>query len=261
MKIRRIYAVTLRSLYSSIHSLDKMTDAFYWPMIDLFLWGLTGTYFITTSENPTPILHWIVAAIVLWTVVYRAQYEISGNLLEELWSRNLVNLFVSPLKFSEWLIGFLAVGIIKSIASLAFAGVLALFLYKFQVLILGWRLLGYAGILLMTGWALGFFVTGIILRYGTRIQAIAWTIVWVIAPFAAVYYPMSILPEWGQYVARLIPITYVFEDMRLVIQTGSGNNINLLYGFALNGFYLILSYIFIRRSFSAVLKRGLVKVY
>ena len=261
MKIRRIYGVILRSLYSSVHSLDKTVDAFYWPMIDLFLWGLTGTYFITTSDSSSPILEWIVTAIVLWTVIYRAQYEISGNLLEELWSRNLVNLFVSPLKFSEWLAGFLFVSIIKSAASLAFASFLAFVFYQVSILTFGWRLLGYAGILLMTGWWLGLFVTGIILRYGTRIQAIAWTIVWVIAPFAAVYYPVSILPEWGQHVSSLIPITYVFEDMRAVIQTGNGNNANFLYGLFLNGFYLILAYVFIQRSFRKVIERGLVKVY
>lgn len=261
MKIRRIYGIILRSLYTFRHSLDKIVDSFYWPLIDLILWGLTGTYFIAISESPDPVLQWIVAAIVLWTVVYRAQYEISGNFLEELWSRNLVNLFVSPLKFSEWLAGFMVVGILKSIVSLAFAGVVCFILYKFYILVFGWRLLGYAIILLMTGWWLGLFVTGIILRYGTRIQAIAWTIVWVIAPFAAIYYPMSVLPEWGQYVSELIPISYIFEDMRAVIQTGSGDNSNFIYGALLNGFYLILSYVFIEKSFRKVIERGLVKVY
>jgi len=261
MKIRRIYGVILRALYCFRHSLDKMVDTFYWPAIDLCLWGITSIYFMAKAEHAALITQAIVTAIALWTVVYRAQYEVSGNLLEELWSRNLVNMFVAPLTFQEWLSGFLLVGIVKSAISLGFAGVLAAFLYGVSLSIFGWRLVAYAAILLMCGWVLGLLVTGIILRYGTRIQAIAWTVVWVIAPFAAIYYPASILPAWAYRIAQFVPITYVFEDMRSVITGGSGSNRGLWYGFLLNCAYLGLSYLFITRSFRKVLERGLVKVY
>src|SRR5205814_5737700 len=127
MKIHRIQGIIIRYLYLFKHSLDKQSDAFSWPTIDLLIWGLTGAYLQSFSSN-NQIITLIVSGIVFWYIVWRSQYEVTVNMLEELWDKNLINTFVSPLLFSEWITSLLILGIIKALISLFFTTMLALFL-------------------------------------------------------------------------------------------------------------------------------------
>jgi ABC-2 type transport system permease protein len=113
---------------------------------------------------------------------------------------------------------------------------------------------------MLTGWWVGFGVAGIILRYGTRVQTLAWSLVAVFAPFSAIYYPLSILPHWAQMVAAVIPVSYIFEGSRQIIATGQIDMSKLIVSFVLNALYILLSFLFLERSFKKVLKKGLVKV-
>jgi ABC-2 type transport system permease protein len=233
---------------------------FYWPTIDLLVWGLTSAYLRSFAPKTSPIILIIVSGILLWLITWRAQYEISVGLLEDLWNKNLINIFVSPLKFSEWIAAFLIVGIVKALVSVLFASGVAFLLYKVHIMIYGIYLVPFFASLMLTGWAIGFFVAGLILRYGTRIQALAWSFVAVFSPFAAIYYPVSILPGWAQTIAAFIPISYIFEGSRQLIATGQMDTNKLLISFGLNIVYLILTFWFLLRSFKAVLNKGLVKV-
>ena len=260
MKLHRIYGIVLRYLFLFRRSFDRLSDAFYWPTIDLVVWGLTSAYLRSFAPKTSPIILIIVSGILLWLVTWRAQYEISVGLLEDLWNRNLINIFVSPLKFSEWITSFLVVGILKAIASVVFASGVAYLLYHVHILGFGLLLVPFFASLMLTGWAIGFFVAGLILRYGTRIQTLAWSFVAVFSPFAAIYYPVSILPDWAQVVAKFVPISYVFEGAREIIATGHVDMNKLTASFALNTVYILLSFWFLTRSFKKVLNKGLVKV-
>lgn len=260
MKFHRIYGIILRYVFHFLRSWDRLTDAFYWPTIDLIVWGLTSAYFKTFAPDTSPIILIMISGILLWLVVWRAQYEITVNLLEELWSRNLINIFVSPLKFSEWIISFLILGIIKGIISLGFAMIVAYLLYKVQIFMYGFYLIPFIALLIMNAWWIGFFVAGIILRYGTRVQTVAWSMVALISPFCAIYYPVSILPVWAQKTSLFIPLSYVFQGSREIINTGKLDPTMLVVSFVLTIFYLILSLFYLRSSFSAILKKGLVKL-
>lgn len=260
MKIHRIYAIVLRYLFLFRRSFDRLTDAFYWPTIDLLVWGLTSTYLRSFASDSSAIMLIIVSGILLWLVTWRAQYEISVGLLEDLWNQNLINIFVSPLKFSEWIIAFLITGIIKAIVSVIFASGVAYVLYKVHIFSYGYYLLPFFLSLMLTGWAIGFFVSGLILRFGTRIQTLAWSFVALFSPFAAIYYPVSVLPDWAQKVASLIPISYIFEGSREIINTGSMDIYKLIISLILNVIYLVFSVWFISHSFKKVLDKGLVKV-
>lgn len=260
MKLHRIYGIVLRYLYLFRRSFDRLSDAFYWPTIDLLVWGLTSSYLRSFAPKTSPIILIIVSGILLWLITWRAQYEIGVNLLEDLWNKNLINIFVSPLKFSEWVMSFLIVGIVKALVSVIFASGVAYLLYRVHILSYGIYLLPFFISLMLTGWAIGFFVAGLILRHGTRIQTLAWSFVAVISPFSAIYYPLSILPHWAQLIGRTIPITYIFEGARQIIATRHINTNNLMISFALNIVYLTLSFIFLERSFKKVLQKGLVKV-
>jgi ABC-2 type transport system permease protein len=233
---------------------------FYWPAIDLTLWGLTGKYFISLSENSLPVLTAIVYGILLWIVPWRAQSEISTGVLAEFWDKNLPNIFVSPLKFSEWIVSLILMGIIKGSISIAFASLIAFLLYQVNFYQYGAYFLPFLFLLIMTGWWLGFIVAAIVLRYGSKVQTFAWTVTWAIAPFSAIYFPVSILPKWAQTIAYLLPSSYVFEGAREVIYKHTLNWNLLLISFLLNIVYLSISIFLFWLSYKKAFKRGLQSV-
>jgi ABC-2 type transport system permease protein len=239
------------------HSFDRLSDMFYWPLMDLILWGLTGLYFAKLNMNNFHSIDIILTGVVFWLVIWRGQYEINLNLLSELWDKNLVNLFVTPLKLSEWIISLLIFGLLKMLASLMFVSLLAFILYKYNVLMYGLFIIPIVISLLITGWAIGFFIAGILIRYGQRVQTFAWIGGALLAPFSAVYYPLSILPVWVQKVALFVPSSYMFEGMREFIVTHSISYEKFLISFALNIAYLILSIWFFKSMFNKSKKLGL----
>lgn len=261
MKLHRIWGMVLRSLYGFKHSYDKMSDAFYWPTLDLFLWGLTSAFIQNSTSGLPNILLIVISGIVFWIIFWRAQYEITIGVLEEIWNKNLINIFITPLRFSEWVTAWLVVGVLKGLVSFAYAAVLALILYKTNVFVYGFHTLPFLFLLLLSGWWIGFMIASVIVRYGSRVQTLAWSMPWVLAPFSAIYYPVSVLPDWAQFVAAFLPTSYVFEGMRQVMAGGGLNIEKVLISLGLNIFYLIIGILLLKRSFKKLLERGLVKLY
>lgn len=261
MKINTIWAILLRHLYLFRRSIDKMVDAFYWITVDLLIWGVTSLYFQSLAPNAQQMTFMLISGVILWNVAYRGQVDISMSLLEELWNKNLINIFVSPLTFQEWMSSLMLLSIIKSIISFIFGSIVGYLLYKVGILNLYPHLLVFIGLLMMTGWWLGLFISGIILRFGTRVQALAWTLVWIVSPFSAIYYPLKVLPKWAQIVSKIVPTSYIFEESRNLLFNGQIEYSNLAISAGLNLIYLFAGYIFIKRSFKKVLEKGLVKVY
>ncbi len=261
MKLHRIYAITLRHLFNLLHSLDRLSDVFYWPVMDLFLWGITSSYFRAISGSGSQFVVFIVCGILLWILTWRAQFEITNNVLAELWDKNLINIFVSPLGFAEWIISGFVMGILKGGISIAFASVAAYLMYKVNILQFGWHLVPFSILLIMAGWWIGLFIAAILMRYGTKVQTLAWALVWAVAPFSALYYPVSYLPNWAQKVAYAIPTSYVFEAEREFLSLGTVNYHMLMISFLLNCVYLTLALIFIHKSFKKILNRGLISMY
>ena len=261
MKINRIYATVLRYFYYFKHSLDRMSDVFYWPVVDLVLFGLTSLSFKYYNPQAGSIVSVVASGILFWIIVWRGQYEITVNLLEELWSRNLINMFVTPLTFSEWTISVMVIGLIKALIGFAFASLVAFFLYQIKIFMFGFYLIPFIGLLILTGWWVGFLIAGLILRYGTTIQTFAWSAIMIISPFSAVYYPLAILPGWARTIASVIPTSYMFEGIRQVIYEGKIDNSKFLMSLGLNIIYLVGSMIFLKKSFNKALERGLIKVY
>lgn len=261
MKLHRIYGVFLRYLYNFRRSYDRMTDAFYWPTLDLLLWGLTSSYLQQSSGGTVDIVLMLLSGVVFWIIFWRSQYEITVGFLEELWNKNLVNLFVSPLKFSEWVTAWILLGIFKGIISFLFACGLAFILYQTNLFTYGFYMLPFFFVLLLSGWWVGFLITGILMRYGVRIQTLAWSVPWLFAPFAAIYYPVAILPEWAQYISYALPMSYVFEGMREIMATGYLDWNKVYIATALNIIYIVLALAFMKKGFNRILKIGVTKIY
>jgi ABC-2 type transport system permease protein len=159
----------------------------------------------------------LLAAIILWDVLFRGQIGLSISFLEEMWARNLGHLFVTPLRPYEWVLSLLSMSVIRVLLGLAPAALLAIPLYHYSIFSMGLPLVAFFGVLLVMGWALGMAICGLIMRQGMGAEGLAWTVVFAIAPISAVYYPVSILPGWLQHVAWALPSTYVFEGMRAVL--------------------------------------------
>lgn len=257
MKLHRIYAIILRQLYNLRHSLDRTSDVFYWPSIDLILWGLTGQYFLSMTPNSDLILGAIIGGILLWILPWRAQSEVTLSILADVWDKNLPNIFVSPLKFSEWVTALIILGVVKAFISVAFASGVAFLLYKINFFDYGFYLIPFLFLLLMTGWWMGFFVAAIIMRFGSRIQTLTWTVPWAIAPFSAIYFPVAILPDWAQLISRALPSSYVFEGARQVIYQHTLNWNFLAVSFVLNILFLTIAIFAFWRSYKKAFKKGL----
>lgn len=257
MNIVRIYAMVLRHFYNLLRSFDRLSDVFYWPSLDIILWGLIGLYFLSFAPDFSIQVKAIVGAILLWIIPWRAQNEISINVLVELWDRNLGNVFISPFKFSEWVISLMLVGVIKGLISVAFTAILAYFLYGVSIFIYGYYLIPFAILLFMFGWAIGFTVGAVILRFGSRIQTLGWTVPWAAAPFSAIYFPVNILPSWAANIAKILPSSYVFEVSREVVFEKPLTLDYLLISFLLAALYLAGSIYLFKRSYNKALERGL----
>lgn len=256
MSKARVMAVVWRHIYNFKHSMDRVFDMFYWPAMDLLLWGLTTMYIRQAGGFPD-LMAIILTAMVFWQVVWRAQYEITTNLLEEMWAHNMVNLFSTPLKVREWIVGVLLLGSIKMVVTIGFAFSLVWLMYGVSMFRVGMMLIPFVALLLMSGWWIGFFVSGFIVRWGTRIQTLAWSGVYLLAPFSAIYYPVKQLPGWAQSISRVLPTSYVFEGMRSVLFTGFLDQAGLVKAFGLTMIYLVLAVSFFLMMFGFSRKNGL----
>lgn len=261
MNWNRIYAIFLRHLYFLRRSYDRISDTFYWITLDLIIWGITGLYFQRFAPDVQNVVFMIISGVLLWNITWRAQIEVSLGTIEEIWNKNLVNLFVSPLKFSEWITGLVLMGICKAVIAFLFGSLVAFLLYKVGIFHYSYYLLLFFVLLIMSGWSIGFLIASIIMRFGTRIQTLAWTFTWLLSPFSAIYYPLDTLPQWTQTISYFIPMSYVFEQARNLLNNGVIDYSKLLICFGLNCFYLVLTMWIFRRSFNSVLNKGLVKVY
>lgn len=249
--------MVIRYTINMRHNLDRLSDMFYWPLMDLLLWGLTGLYFSKINASNPHSVEIILSGVVFWLIVWRGQYEINLNLLAELWDKNIVNIFVTPLKISEWILSLLIFGFLKMLISLIFVAVISFILYKFNVFMYGFFVVPIIISLLMTGWTIGFTIASILIRYGERVQTIAWVGGVLLTPFSAVYYPLSILPVWAQKAALFVPSSYIFEGMREFISTGNISLEKFLISFLLNIIYLTLSLLLFISAFKKSRELGL----
>ncbi len=259
MSFGRIWAVFIRYFYV-FAKLDHLCDLFYWPALDIVLWGVTSVW-IQNQQGPTSdIALAILTGIVFWQIIWRGNYEVGVNLLQEFWNRNLVNLFSTPLKLSEWIAAIMLVGVCKICISLCFGALLVYLLYALNVFSLGWAFLPYCVSLTLSGWFMGFISAGIMVYWGQRVQMLAWMTAYIFAPFSAVYYPVVALPLWAQHIAHILPTTYIFEGMRELLEKGVFSWEKFLLSLGLNITYLVLSMLFFHYMFEKSRSKGLARL-
>lgn len=257
MKLHRILALASRHLMLYKRSPQRIMEIIYWPVLDVVLWGFITLYLNRYQSGLPSVVAFFLGALILWDILFRAQQGVCISFLEEVWSRNLLNLFVSPLRPIEFLASTMLISIAKVILSSAATVLLALLLYSFNVFTIGLSLVPFVLNLILMGWAIGVFTTAIILRYGQQAEVLAWGLVLLFMPVSAVFYPVSILPPFLQGIAKFIPASHIFEGMRTVITGGIFPARELFWAVGLNILYLIVALNFFFYMFGVVQKRGL----
>ncbi len=257
MKFNRIYALLMRHTYLYKRSFPRLMNIFYWPVMELLLWGFMSIYLERANLVGFNAVTVLLGAIILWDLLSQSQNAVSIAFLEDVWERNFLNIFVTPLRISEFLASAVLLGFVRIVIVAVVMGLLALGFYRFNILTLGLALIPFVANLLLFGWTLGLFTIAVILRFGTSAQILAFGFIFFIQPFSAVFYPVSALPEAARAIAYILPSTYVFEGMRAVIATGTFPVRDLVFALGANSVYLAIVLVFFYRMFARVKEMGL----
>jgi len=256
MKWHRINALLIRHLYLYKRSFPRIMDIVYWPVMELLVWGFLSMYIDKLEVGGFNAITILLGAVIFWDFLNQSQKSVSIAFLEEIWEKNLLNIFVTPLRLSEFFISTLAIGFVRLVLVGIILAVLSFVMYRFNLFDMGFALIPFVLNLFLFGWALGLFANAIILRFGTSAQILAWGFIVLIQPFSAVFYPVTALPAFLQPVAYLLPSTYVFEGMRSVLTAGTVS-FPLLWGaIAVNALYLVVMIYFFFRMFAYVKREG-----
>jgi len=240
--IGRIGAMTLRYWYLLRKSWPRLLELVYWPTLNMIVWGLLTFYFGDHTSTIAETAGGLLGAVMLWDVLFRGQLGFTFSFLEEIWSRNIANLMMSPLHPAELAGSLMVMSVIRLVLGMTPVTLLALALFGFNIYGLGLPLLAFFANLVIMSWAVGLVVAGLVLRNGLGAESLAWSVMMLLLPVSCVYYPISILPAWLQPISWSIPPTYVFEGMRAVLLQGVFRADLMVECFALNLVYLGLGF-------------------
>jgi len=254
--LRRVYALVLRHTYLLRSSGPRILELVYWPTVQMILWGFITVFLVNHSSWIAQASGVLLSGVLLWDVLFRGQLGVSLVFMEEMWSRNLGHLFVSPLRPFELGCALLTMSLIRTLIGVGGAALIAIPLFDFSVFSLGLPLLAFFINLIVMGWAIGLLVSGIVLRYGLGAESMAWIAIFAVQPISGVYYPIDTLPVWLQYVAAILPSSHVFEGMRSVLFDHVFRVDLLLHAVLLNVVYLTAGFVSFLAFFKVARVRG-----
>jgi ABC-2 type transport system permease protein len=255
VSFRRVKALLLEEYFITLRSLEVILDLFFLSVMSVVVLGYFSLFLSSRLEGPSA--HYLLLGMLLWEIVRVTQYSITVGAMWEVWSRNLTNLFITPLQLQEYLIAGVISATVKSSVILATVALIAAVAFDFNMLSIGAPalVLGFVN-LLLSGIAAGLLILGAIFRYGTRIQALAWGLIFLFQPLTAVYFPVATLPDFAQGIAALLPPTYVFEMARDRLNGESIKASAVLVPFALNFVYLAASVWFFKVMYGNSRRNG-----
>jgi len=237
---RRVFALVRRHAYLLLKSWPRIVSMAYYPTVTMVLWAFLTLYLAPTNSFLTSAPGFFIGAVLLWDVLFRGQLGVSLTFVEELYSRNLGNLFVSPLTLPEFIAGQLVMSVLRTLIGVGGACVFAWLLFRYSIFSFGLPLIAFFANLLVFGWAIGLAVSGLILRWGLGAEELAWAAIFLVAPVSGVYYPVGVLPGWLQAIAYALPSAHVFEGMRAVLLDGTFDWAHFRAAAALNVVFLAL---------------------
>ena len=256
MNFNKIFALSLRHVYLIKGSFPRILDLIYWPTIQIILWGFISKFFSIHSDYYSNTLGVILTCAILYDILFRSSISFNMLFLEEIWSRNFTNLFIAPIKIREIIAALTLTAILRTLIGLVPAVLISVPLFGVSILNLGLPLIFLLLSLYLFGITLGLLVTSGLLRYGPSFENIAWASLFFLAPLGCIYYPIEILPDLFQNIARALPLVYIFEEARSILVNQVVNYSNIKNAFILNLIYLIVGVFLFYYSFSQARKKG-----
>jgi len=254
---RRVMAMVRRYWYLLRGSWPRIVELAYWPLVQMVLWGFITLHLMNNSSWVAQAAGVLLSGVLLWDVLFRGQLGYTLAFLEEMYSRNLGQLFVSPLRPGELVVAMMVTSLLRTVLGILPATLLAIPLFDWNIFSLGLPLIAFFCNLLVMGWAVGMMVTALILRVGLGGESLAWFVIFLLVPISAVYYPVDVLPAWLQGVAWAFPPVYVFEGMRAVLFDGVFRWDLLAGAMTLNIVYLGIGAALFLWSFQVARRHGL----
>lgn len=253
-----VHALVLRYLFLYTRHSVRLVELIFWPLVDLLVWGFLTTYLQKQGGGQFPAaIGYLIGGMILWDVLFRSQQGVAISFLEDVWTRNLLNVFVAPVRTVEYVAATFLVGVLRVGVTLVVLSIVAALAYHFNLTSLGLGLLPFLGNLILFGWFLGMISTALIMRFGQAAESLAWAVPFFIQPLAAVFYPVSVLPSWLQPAAMALPCTPIFEGMRTVL---SGQPVpwgNVAHAVLLNLAWGAVAAVFFASNLRHVRKTGL----
>jgi ABC-2 type transport system permease protein len=256
MKPYRISAVILRHAYEVRHNPNHIANMMYLPAINIVVWGFFTLYLRHSDRLQPAIVSCLLGAVILWGMFSAFQRDMAVGFLEELWSRNLVSLFASPLNVPEYVTGLMIITLAKAMIGLIVESVIAWLFHHYDIFPMLLTLMPFILNLVLFAVTIGIVVTGLIFRYTTKFQTLTWSFASLLMPLSCVFYPVSSLPGFLGPIARLLPTTQSFEGMRQAIQTGGFSNSLFKQGLAMNMIYFIVAVVLFKRMFESARARA-----
>ena len=256
MNFSRIYGLFLRHFFLITQSFPRILDLIYWPSIQITLWGFISNFFTAHSNYYNNTVGVILTCAILYDFLFRTSIGFNILFLEEIWSRNFTNLFIAPMRLSEIIASLVFTALIRTLIGLVPAILLTSPLFGISLLNLGIPLFFLFLSLYIFGITLGLFVSAGLLRFGPSFENIAWSSLFLLAPFGCIYYPIEILPEILQNIARALPLVYIFEEARSILVDQTVSYQNIMQAFYLNIIYLIVGILLFYYSFSKARIKG-----
>jgi ABC-2 type transport system permease protein len=217
VKLSRTSAIVIRHFYLVSGSPARVLPLFAWVAIDMVLWGFITKYLNSVSSAGFDFVPVFLGAVLLWDFFTRVMHGVTMAFMEDVWSRNFLNIFATPLSISEYVSGLVLSSIGTSAIGLLVMIVLASSIFGLSFLAYGIALVPFLLVLFLFGIALGIIGAATVLRFGPASEWFIWPIPALVSPFAGVFYPITTLPRWMQYICRALPPSYVFENVRAIV--------------------------------------------
>lgn len=213
----RIKAVARRHAFVLQRKPQRWFDVVFWPIVDAVLFGSIGVYLAREAGAGSRGVALLLSGILLFHVVFQAEISVATGFMEETWSRNLLNMLVTPLREVEYVLGTVLFGLAKLALGVGVVALVALGLFAFSITDVGLALVPIVALLLLVGWSVGLVVVGLVLRFGQGAEILAWGLLAMVLPLSGAFYPVDVMPAGLQYVARVLPTTHVFASARAVL--------------------------------------------
>ena len=246
----------MRHIYLYQGSWPRLVEMMYWPMINIALFGFVSLAMVQHFGHADVMTDTYLGGLLLAELLTRTVMAMLVMYMEEVWSRNLGHLFASPLRLRDYAASLMGLSVVRCAVAVIPAFVAAYFLVGFSVFRLGGALPLYTLLLWMNGWWYGLLVMALLIRFGQASEWLGWMATWVLMPFMAPYYPVSILPSAFQIISDILPGTYVFESMKQQLATGTVNTQDLALAAGLNLVYLLIATRVLTRAYRTAQRLG-----